>query len=197
MANNERNTDTPTKTTTDESNGGNLPVSTDMQNKNEQANSVIRRYALFGTATGLIPAFGLDVAALTAVQVKMIKELADIYEYDVDDQIIRMTITTGITSLAGRLVTSVATAVTRAFSPLKFIIGGATQAALSGFLTAETGKIYQARLADGQNPADVTVSEIVNHVISMVQEGKWNPTKVAGFKSNFSYLLGSNDNKQS
>jgi len=197
MANNERNTDTPTKTTTDESNGGNLPVSTDMQNKNEQANSVIRRYALFGTATGLIPAFGLDVAALTAVQVKMIKELADIYEYDVDDQIIRMTITTGITSLAGRLVTSVATAVTRAFSPLKFIIGGATQAALSGFLTAETGKIYQARLAGGQNPADVTVSEIVNHVISMVQEGKWNPTKVAGFKSNFSYLLGSNDNKQS
>ena len=196
MATNEHTTDTPTKTTTGNSGGDNLPVSTDMQNKNDQANSIIRRYALFGTATGLIPSFGLDVAALTAVQVKMIKELANVYEYDVDDQMIRMTITTGITSLASRLLTSVAKTIASAFSPLKFIIGGATQAALSGFLTAETGKIYQARLANGQNPADVTVSEIVNHVISMVQEGKWNPTKVAGFKSNFSYLLAGDEDKQ-
>lgn len=190
MATTEQKTDTPANT--DNGNSDNLPVTTGMQNKNDQADSIIRRYALFGTATALIPTFGLDVAALTAIQVRMIKELADVYEYDVNDQMIRMSITTGVTSLAGRLVTGVATSLTRAFSPLKFIIGGATQAALCGFLTAEVGKIYQARLANGQNPADVTVSEIVNHVVSMVQEGKWNPTKVAGFKNNFSYLLGSN-----
>ena len=178
-----------TETLTQEANTDNLPVSTDLQNKNEQANAIIRRYALFGTASGLIPVFGLDVAALTAIQVKMIKELAGVYEYDIDDQMIRMSITTGVTSLAGRLVTAVATSITKAFSPLKFIIGGATQAALSGFLTAETGKIYQARMANGQNPADISVSEIVNHVVSMVQQGEWNPTRVAGFKNNFSYLF--------
>ena len=171
----------------------NLPAPTDLGNKNEQADAIVRRYALFGTATGLIPAFGLDVIALTAVQVKMIKELANVYEYNVDDQMIRMTITTGVTALAGRLLTGVATSITKAFSPLKFLIGGATQAALSGFLTAEIGKIYQARLESGENPADITVSEIVNHVINQVQAGEWNPMKVAGIRSNFSYLM--KDNK--
>ena len=196
MAMTDQNPETLTTTTTDNANGENLPATTNDSNKDAQADAIIKRYALFGTATALIPTFGLDVAALTGIQVKMIKDLANVYEYDVDDQMIRMTITTGVTSLAGRLVTGVLTSITRAFSPLKFLIGGATQAALSGFMTAEVGKIYQARLSSGQNPSDITVSEIVNHIVSQVQEGKWNPTKVAGWRNNFSYLLDSgNSNK--
>ena len=189
MATTDQNTDTQTITATNADQGENLPAMTNAGNKQEQADAIIKRYALFGTATALIPTFGLDVAALTGVQVKMIKELANVYEYDVDDQMIRMTITTGVTSLAGRLVTGVLTSITKAFSPLKFLIGGATQAALNGFMTAEVGKIYQARLSSGQNPSDITVSEIVNHIVAQVQEGKWNPTKVAGWRNNFSYLL--------
>ncbi len=169
----------------------NLPAKNSADGKQAEADALIRRYALYGTAAGLIPSFGLDVIAMTALQVKMIKELANIYEYDVDDQMIRMTITTGVTALGSRLLVNVATAITKAFSPLKFLIGGATQAALSGFMTAEVGKIYQARLANGENPAEITVSEIVNHVVSQVQQGEWNPTKVAGFRSNFGYLLSS------
>ena len=196
MATTDQNPETLTTTTPDMANGENLPATTNDSNKDAQADAIIKRYALFGTATGLIPTFGLDVAVLTGVQVKMIKDLANVYEYDVDDQMIRMTITTGVTALAGRLVTGVLSSITRAFSPLKFLIGGATQAALSGFMTAEVGKIYQARLSSGQNPSDITVSEIVNHIVSQVQEGKWNPTKVAGWRNNFSYLLDSgNSNK--
>ncbi|NJB86630.1 uncharacterized protein (DUF697 family) [Lewinella marina] len=187
MATSDPTTSKSTESTT--GSGENLPAQNSPSGKQEQADALIRKYALFGTAAGLIPSFGLDVIALTAIQVKMIKDLAEIYEYDVDDQLIRMTITTGITSLGGRLLTSVATSITRAFTPLKFLIGGATQAALSGFLTAEIGKIYQARLMSGENPADVTVSEIVNHVVAQVQQGEWNPTKVAGFRGNFGYLL--------
>lgn len=193
-------TDSTPSTTTKEpildtaGNGKNLPAKAPRSNKDEQADSIIKRYALFGTATGIIPTFGLDVAALTAVQVKMIKEIANVYEFNIDDQMIRTSITTGVTSLIGRLATGVISSLTKAISPLKFLIGGATQAALNGFLTAEVGKIYQARMANGQNPADVTVSEIVNHVIAQIQEGKWNPTKVAGFRKNFSYLSGSDSN---
>lgn len=166
----------------------NLPVAVD--NKEEQADNIIRRYALFGTGTGLIPFFGLDVAALTAVQVKMIKDLADVYEYKIDEQMMRITISSGIVSLGGRLLTGVATSLAKSFSPLKFLIGGATQAALAGFMTAEIGKIYQARMSSGENPADITVNEVVNHIIAQVKEGKWNPTKVSGWQGKFGYLMG-------
>jgi uncharacterized protein (DUF697 family) len=196
MATPDTTTSNPTQTDQETNTGSeNLPVRTDAQRMQEDADSLIKRYALYGTATGLIPTFGLDVAALTAIQVKMIKDLADIYGYDVNDQMVRMTITTGITSLGGRLITGLASSLTKAISPLKFLIGGATQAALSGFMTAEIGKIYQARLSSGQNPADITVSEIVNHIVAQVQEGKWNPTKVAGWRNNFGYLLNSDSGK--
>ena len=192
MATTESTTPTPPTESPLQAAGQNLPAKNSPNGKQEEAEALIRRYALYGTGAGLIPSFGLDVIALTAIQVKMIKDLANLYEYDVDDQMIRMTITTGITSLGGRLITGVASSLARAFSPLKFLIGGATQAALSGFMTAEIGKIYQARLSSGENPADITVSEIINHIVAQVQEGKWNPTKVAGFRSNFGYLLSSN-----
>ena len=194
MATPESTTPTTTENTTSENqfNTPNLPATNSPQGKEQEADAIIRRYALYGTAAGLIPSFGLDVAALTAIQVKMIRELANLYEYDVNDQMIRMSITTGITALGGRLLTGIATSITKAFSPLKFLIGGATQAALSGFTTAEIGKIYQARMSSGENPADITVSEIVNHIVSQVQEGKWNPTKVGGWKGNFGYLMSSN-----
>ncbi|PPK88015.1 uncharacterized protein (DUF697 family) [Neolewinella xylanilytica] len=187
-----------TKTTTDNPtlgsnvNNENLPAKTNDAGKSDKADSIIRKYALFGTATGLIPSFGLDVAALTVIQVKMIRELAELYDYDIDDQMIRTTITTGVCALGGRLLTGIASSITRAFSPLKFLVGGATQAALSGFTTAEIGKIYQARLSSGDNPSDITVSEIVNHIVQQVQEGKWNPTRVGGWKGSFGYLMGDN-----
>ena len=174
--------------TLDSVNTDNLPAKVD--NKSEQADAIVKRYALFGTATGLIPTFGLDVAALTAIQVKMIKDLADVYEYDINDQMIRTTITTGVTALGSRILTGLATSLTKSFSPLKFLVGGATQAALSGFMTAEIGKIYQARLSSGQNPSEITVGEIINHIIAQVQEGKFNPTKVGGWQGKFGYLMG-------
>ncbi|MBC6993827.1 DUF697 domain-containing protein [Neolewinella lacunae] len=158
---------------------GQALTTADQNAKREEAEGVIRRYALFGTASGLIPTFGLDVAVATAIQTRMIKELADIYEFDIDDQIVRTAMTTGITALAGRLLSGIAASVAESFSPLKFLVGGATSAAVSGFLTLEIGYLYQTRMEEGQNPADIGVMEIVNHVVAQIQQGKWDPTRIS------------------
>lgn len=147
--------------------------------KREEADALIRKYALFGTATGLIPTFGVDVIAATAVQTKMIKDLADIYEYDIDDQLMRTAITSGITALAGRILTQLSAMLAESFSPLKMFLGGATSAVVSGFLTLEIGKLYQSRMELGQNPSDIGVMDIVNHIVGQIQEGKWNPSALS------------------
>lgn len=152
---------------------------TNLEAKREEADALIRRYALFGTATGLIPTFGLDVAAATAVQTKMIKDLADIYEFEIDDQLMRTAVTSGITALGGRILTQIASILATNFSPLKLFLGGATSAVVSGFLTMEIGKLYQSRMELGENPADIGVMDIVNHVVGQIQEGKWDPAKLS------------------
>lgn len=147
--------------------------------KRKEADAIIRRYTLLGTVTGLIPNFGLDVAAATAVQTKMIKDLAEVYEFDIDDQLLRTAITTGIASLGGRILTEIATMVADTISPLKAILGSATQAAVAGFLTLEIGNLYQYQMELGENPSDIVVMDIVNHIVAQVQEGKWDPAKLS------------------
>jgi uncharacterized protein (DUF697 family) len=154
--------------------------------RTEEANAIVRKYALFGTATALIPVFGVDVAALTAVQTKMVNDLAEVYGYDISDQLMQTALTNGITSLASRVITGMLTGIAKSFTPLKSLVGGALSAAFAGFITAETGKIYQARMEAGQHPADIKVSDIIDHIILQLREGKFNPTNVKG---QFAYLL--------
>ncbi|TXF84246.1 DUF697 domain-containing protein [Neolewinella aurantiaca] len=154
-------------------------VTVDLENKSTEANNIIRRYALFSTASGLIPFIGLDVLAATAIQTKMVKDLADIYGYDIDDQLLRTIINTGITSVGGRILTQIAGSLAETVTPLKMFVNGATQAAVSGFLTLEIGNIYKSKMELGENPADISVMEIANHMVSQIQEGKWDPNKLS------------------
>ena len=169
-------------------------VATDnLSAKSAEADSIIKRYALFGTASGLIPVIGMDVLASTAIQTKMIKELAEVYEYDIDDQLVRTAITTGITALGGSLLTKVAGSLAQSFSPVRMFINGATQAAVSGFLTLEIGNIYKSKMELGENPSDIGVMDIVSHMVAQVQEGKWDPNKMS-LTGQLGNLLQSNQN---
>lgn len=154
-------------------------VNSDLSAKREEANALIKRYALLGTASGLIPVIGLDVAASTAIQTKMIKDLADVYEFDISDQLLRTAITAGLTSLVSRVLTEAATRLAGTFGPLQMLLNGATYGAVSGFLTLEVGKIYQTQMELGKNPADVTLVAIADHIIDQVKEGKWDPASLS------------------
>ena len=151
----------------------------ELMEKRTEADSLIRRYALLGTASGLIPVFGLDVAATTAIQTKMIKDLADVYEFDIDDQIMRTAITTGVTALVGRILSQAAGMVANIAGPASFLLGGATSAAISGFLTMEIGHLYKTKMELGQNPADIALMDIADHIITQVKQGKWDPSALS------------------
>ena len=159
--------------------------------KQEEADSLINRYALMGTASALIPIAGVDILASTAVQTKMIKDLAKIYGFSVDEQLVQTAITTGITAIGGKIVTVVMSTLAASFSPLRMLIGGATQAAVSGFLTLEIGRIYASKMELGVDPNDIGVMDIVDHIVSQVQEGKWDPKKLS-LTSQLSGLLTAN-----
>ena len=154
-------------------------ITNNLTAKSAEADKIIKRYALFSTASGLIPLLGVDVLASTAVQTKMIHELSDVYGYDISDQLLRTVINTGVTSVAGSLMTQLAGSLAKTVTPLKMFVNGATQAAVSGFITLELGNIYKSKMELGENPADIGVMEIVNHIVNQVQEGKWDPNKLS------------------
>ena len=50
-----------------------------MSNKREQADAIIKKHVLFSIGGGLIPIPLVDMAAVTALQVSMLEQLADLY----------------------------------------------------------------------------------------------------------------------
>jgi len=41
------------------------------------------------------------------------------------------------------------------------------------------GNLYQSRMELGENPADISIMDIVNHIVAQIQEGKWDPSKLS------------------
>ncbi len=165
----------------------------ELKSKNERAQQVIQKYALFGTGSALLPNAFLNIAALTGIQVKMINDIGRIYGVDMDEHLTRTITSTAISSLGGRIVAGGVTRLLRFMSPLKFLFGGMTSAALSGFMTAETGEVYRQHFAAGGDPADITFQEIVNRIQTQIRTGNFNPSTY-GLKSGMRLLRGRNSN---
>ena len=156
--------------------------------RSERANYIIGRYALFGTAAGLLPHAAVNVAALTAVQTKMIQEIAKIYHVEYTESTVRLAVQNVITSLASRIVVGGVSRLIKSFGPLKYLLGGMSSAALSGALTAEVGQIYKQHFQGGGTLADITLEQIFQHIKGQVESGEFNLGGFAGVRGRLKYL---------
>jgi uncharacterized protein (DUF697 family) len=60
-----------------------------MSDKEMLANEVIKKYAAYSAGAGLIPIPTLDIAAITGVQLKMVADLAKIYDVPFENDRVR------------------------------------------------------------------------------------------------------------
>lgn len=81
---------------------------TQEDNRSARAEVIVRRYMYASAGTGLVPLPWLDMAYLTAVQLKMIDSLARIYETPIQQRLTRSVVTSltgGVSAVSvGRLL---------------------------------------------------------------------------------------------
>jgi uncharacterized protein (DUF697 family) len=127
-------------------------VAADLQ-RDEKAADLVNRYSAWAAAAGVIPVPLVDVAAIAGVQLKMLRELAAIYEVEFSQNVGKSV----IAALLGSLVPAGAAPVAAmgVASALKFIpIVGTTLAsislpALSAAATYGVGKVFIQHFASG------------------------------------------------
>jgi uncharacterized protein (DUF697 family) len=104
--------------------------------KTAQANKIVRNYALFGLAPGVVLIPWVDVALLTGIQLKMLQSLARLYEIEFSSQLGK--------ALIGSLVgASVSTGLASYLVPIVGrLLGGVSQAALGSASTIAVGKVF-------------------------------------------------------
>jgi uncharacterized protein (DUF697 family) len=153
-----------------------------------RAEHIIGRYALYGTGAGILPYAELNIAALTTIQTRMIRELAALYGVDFSEHLVRVVLQNIVVSAAGQAVAAGVTRLIESFGPLRYVLGGMTSAALSGALTAAIGQVYHQHFARGGTLADIDLEDIVRYIRERIEYGEFQPGNFGGLWGRLKYL---------
>ena len=102
-----------------------------------EADGVIRTHVLWSMGAGLMPVPLLDIAAVTAVQMDMLKQLASLYEVDYSNS-------TGkefVSALTGSTLARIGASAAKTVPGIGTFLGGVSMSALSGASTYAVGQV--------------------------------------------------------
>ncbi len=105
--------------------------------KRAEADRIVRNHILWAMGGGLVPFPLLDIAAVTAIQVDMLKQLADIYEAD----FAKSEGKTYVTALGSSSLARLGASAIKLIPGVGTMIGGMSMSALSGASTYAVGQV--------------------------------------------------------
>ncbi|MFH0997747.1 MAG: DUF697 domain-containing protein [Pseudomonadota bacterium] len=164
-----------TKTVTDNEPSLLLPVddAAISDKKRLEADNTIKNYIILAMGTGLIPSALVDIVAITALEVKMIGDLARVYDFPIPYRLVRYKI---LISLIGSIGPVYLSAKMHAALKSVPLIGHAVYVGMlsitGGAAMYAVGKIFQKHYESGGTFLSSENSILRNYFREKYQEGK-------------------------
>lgn len=133
----------------------------------KKANKVIRNYTIAATGSGIIPNPVVSAAAITGIQVMLIKKLCELYNIPFTKKRIDVIINSVVGSVVTRLVALATVAIPGVSTPMKGLSGGA----IAGLYTATVGEFYKVHFQNGGTLKDASISDISKYFLEEYQRG--------------------------
>jgi uncharacterized protein (DUF697 family) len=114
-------------------------------NETERAEGIIRDHILWAIGAGLVPLPILDILAVTAIQLDMLKQLAGLYGVSFRESEGKA----WVSALAGNMVARVGANALKLIPGIGTIIGGVSMSILSGGSTYAIGQVARGHFARG------------------------------------------------
>lgn len=112
--------------------------------RSAQIDRIIRDHVMFSMAAGAIPLPLLDIAAVTAIQMDMLKQMAKRYDINFDDQVGK-SIGASLTSATfGSLLGRIGASAVKTIPGIGTALGIGSQVVLAGASTFALGKVFQS-----------------------------------------------------
>lgn len=143
----------------------------DIKAKDADAEDVIRHHMMLAMAGGLIPIPFLDLAAITSVQLDMLKRLAENYEVEFDSSSSRAFVTSLVTALGVSTGARVGASALKVLPGIGTLAGGLAQAGLTGANTYAVGTLFQRLFRDGQSIDALTPEMVLDEAKSYLKAG--------------------------
>lgn len=147
-------------------------------------NRIIRKYSLIASASGFIPMPIVDLAALSAVQLRMIHEIGREYGFTFSEHAGKSLGISALNSLAAPSMAAVGASALKIIPGVGNLLG---KYAFHGYAAASTyamGKIFNNHFASGGNLLTFDVEKVKDSFKELVNqyEGKGAPAKKAPAK---------------
>lgn len=150
--------DPPAKTATGE----------DPAKRRERADSIIEKHVLWSAGAGLIPIPLADVAAVTGVQVNMLREITKLYKTELTDAVLE----NFVTALTGGMLARIGASAFKAIPGIGTLLGGASMSIMSGASTYAVGRVAKSQLEAGNDLAKVDLDKAKRDYKQAYEDGK-------------------------
>ncbi len=140
-----------------------------MTEKDTRATEAIKKYSLYSAGAGLIPMPLVDFAAISAIQLKMLKQVAEIYGIAFDTERARSIVAALIGGLAGTsLGYGLGRNLLKAVPVFGPVLGGFSVSAMGGAVSWAVGRVFMQHFASGGTLLDFDPDAMRQHFKSEV-----------------------------
>ncbi len=137
-------------------------------NKKTKAQSIIRSHVLWAMGGGLIPIPLVDFAAVTAIQLEMLQQLAALYEVNFS----KSNGKTFVSALTGTTIARLGASFLKAIPGIGTVVGGASMSLASGASTYAVGQVAVDHFANSGNLSNFVEDQLKKAYEDAFQQGK-------------------------
>jgi len=117
----------------------------------EVVENLILRHAVASAGVGLIPLPLVDLAAITGINLKMLKDLAEIYGVPFRPELARSAVASLVATAGGGLLLIPVVSLLKVVPGAGSVVGGLAAPGVMGGATYATGKVFARHFAQGGN----------------------------------------------
>ena len=136
--------------------------------KKVKANSIINNHVMFSLGAGLVPIPILDIAAVTAVQLDLLRQLSNLYDIDFKENIGKNL----ISALSSSTLARVGASFIKVIPGIGSLIGGVSMSIMAGASTYAIGQVFARHFASGGNFEDVVMDKAKKMYEEEFEKGK-------------------------
>lgn len=138
----------------------------------DDAHQIVRKYALAGMAVGLIPLPLVDLAAMTAVQLKMAHRISEQYQVPFSRDAAKSVIASLLSSVVATSAALSLSSVVKVVPLIGSVSGAASMVVLSGASTYAIGKVFIQHFESGGTFLNFDPEKMRERFRAFYEEGK-------------------------
>ncbi len=140
--------------------------------KEKNIDDILKKHSYWAVGAGLIPVPIVDIAAVTAIQLDMLKQICSFYEMDYSEEQGKAWISALVSSTMSSVVARVGASAVKSIPVVGSIIGATSMSIISGASTYALGKVFINHFEDGGTLENLDKEKVKEFYKEKVKEGK-------------------------